>query len=167
MAYDSTEDTLTHIERVRELLKNVEQKLSYRGFIHDNSKLVEPEKSKFDELTPRLRELTYGSPEYKASLAELGEALHHHYRYNRHHPEYHAFDYLGVMHAEDVKDGTAIRRMNLLDLIEMLIDWKAASERHENGDIIRSILQNEERFGYSEELRLILLNTAEEMGWTE
>lgn len=49
--------------------------------------------------------------------------------------------------------------MNLLDLIEMLCDWKAATLRHADGDIVRSVEQNQKRFGYSDELRQIFLNT--------
>jgi hypothetical protein len=76
-------------------------------------------------------------------------ALDHHYAQNRHHPEHHA---------------SGIAGMTLLDLIEMLCDWKAATERHEDGDMARSIQQNQERFGYSDELRLVLENTARELG---
>lgn len=53
-----------------------------------------------------------------------------------------------------------IRGMNLLDIVEMLCDWKAAGLRTDPpGDIRRSIEINQERFGYSDELRQILLNT--------
>jgi hypothetical protein len=41
----------------------------------------------------------------------------------------------------------------------MLCDWKAATLRHDDGDIRRSIEINQERFGYSDELKQILINT--------
>ena len=41
----------------------------------------------------------------------------------------------------------------------MLCDWKAATKRHATGDVIRSIEQNQERFGYSDEIKQIFLNT--------
>ena len=56
--------------------------------------------------------------------------------------------------------------MNLIDIVEMLVDWKAASERHDNGNIVKSIIHNVERFHLTEQLGSILLNTAEEM-WPE
>jgi hypothetical protein len=87
--------------------------------------------------------------EYKSYLTGMGEALKHHYAHNSHHPE----------HYED-----GIAGMSLLDLVEMLCDWKAATERHADGDLRRSIEQNQERFGYSDELRSILENTARELG---
>lgn len=49
--------------------------------------------------------------------------------------------------------------MTLIDLLEMLCDWKASSERHTDGDIYRSIEINQSRFGYSDELKTILKNT--------
>ena len=35
-----------------------------------------------------MKDFAYGSPEYKASLKELGPALEHHYKENKHHPEH-------------------------------------------------------------------------------
>ena len=50
--------------------------------------------------------------------------------------------------------------MNLLSLIEMLADWKAAGERGKDGNIYKSIEINSERFGISKQLKKILINTA-------
>jgi hypothetical protein len=52
--------------------------------------------------------------------------------------------------------------MTLVDLCEMIADWKAASMRHNNGDILKSIEINQPRFNYSDELKQILINTVEE-----
>ena len=62
-----------------------------------------------------------------------------------------------LMDPQYYEDG--IRGMDLLDLIEMLCDWKAATLRHADGDINRSIKENKERFGYSDELKQIFINT--------
>ena len=51
--------------------------------------------------------------------------------------------------------------MNLIDLLEMIGDWKAASERHADGDVCKSLLINKERFDYSDELYYILKNTVD------
>lgn len=56
---------------------------------------------------------------------------------------------------------SSISQMNLLQIIEMLVDWKAASERHEDGNIIKSILHNQKRFKMSDQLTAILINTAQ------
>ena len=142
--YDSTADTLSHIDRVRHYLTKALVALMNRAQEHDASKLAPPEKETFDVFTPKLGGTVYGSPEYKQYLAAMQDGLRHHYEVNRHHPEHHA-------------DGIA--GMNLLDLLEMVCDWMAAVERHDDGDIMRSIRQNMERFGYDEQLAQIFANT--------
>lgn len=148
--YDSRNDTNEHIMRVRELLYIVQNRLEHRGFQHDLSKLQFPEKEVFDAVTPKLRGLTYGSEEYKAALAEMGVALKHHYEHNSHHPE----------HWEAGVDG-----MSLLDILEMLCDWKAATERHTDGSIEKSLAHNKTRFKISDQLASVLKNTVKELGW--
>lgn len=150
MNYDSTQDTNKHISRVRLLLAQMTSNLETRASDHDKSKLEEPEKSMYDEYTPLLRNLTYGSDEYKQCLANMGEALQHHYKENSHHPE----------HSEN-----GINGMSLLDIIEMLADWKAASMRHANGDMGKSMEINRKRFGISDQLYEIIQNTVKELGW--
>jgi hypothetical protein len=148
MSEDSAPNTKAHIKRVSELLNNISKDLNYRGIVHDRTKLEEPEKTYFDKYTPKLKTCTYMSDEYKSYLKELNVALTHHYSNNRHHPEH-------------FKNG--IKDMNLIDIIEMLMDWKASSERHDDGDIIRSIEVNKERFGYSEEIENLMKNTIKYM----
>jgi len=148
--YDSTTDTLAHQQRVRELALPLIAELMFRVCRHDDSKLFHPEKGIFDEFTPKLKTSTYGSPEYKGFLAEMGAGLAHHYQVNRHHPEH-------------FPDG--INGMTLIDLLEMLIDWEAATERHANGNLANSLVVQQNRFGISDQLYRILRNTAELYGW--
>ena len=82
MAYDSTADTTEHIFQVRHRLSRFCAELQQRGYRHDQSKLGPSEKPLFDEMTPKLKTLVYGTDEYKASLAALGPALAHHYANN-------------------------------------------------------------------------------------
>lgn len=149
-SYDSRPDTYEHIAIVRGYLLDTAKDLMERAHTHDLSKLQEPERALFDKYTPLLRGTTYGSDQYKAYLKEMGEALAHHYAANRHHPE----------HFEN-----GIKDMTLVDVLEMLSDWKAATLRHADGDLERSISQNAERFGYGPELTQLLLNTATDLGW--
>lgn len=142
--YDSREDTLEHIGHVRRLLRDFCQALKERGLDHDLSKLETPEKEAYDLLTPRLAGLTYGSDEYRATLREMKPAIQHHYAQNSHHPEHHA---------------EGIRGMDLLDLVEMFCDWKAASLRHRDGDFRGSLKINQERFGFSDDLLAIFENS--------
>ena len=143
MKYDSIKDTLKHIQRVHELGHKYITKLTKNILNHDKSKLESPEKEIFDEFTPKLKDCTYGSDEYKSYLKSMGTALKHHYDNNSHHPEHHS----------------KIQNMTLWDITEMLIDWIGASERHDDGNIGRSIELNATRFEYSHELKWILINT--------
>ena len=146
--YDSKPDTLLHIKRVSQLLTEASIELIRRANVHDDSKLESPEKELFDEFTPKLKNCTYGSEEYKGFLKELKVALNHHYAKNSHHPE----------HYENGVNG-----FDLFDLIEMFFDWKAAVERHADGNIMKSIEINKERFNMSDQLCDILRNTAKRM----
>lgn len=148
--YDSTSDTLKHINRVSELLNKAAIKLLKRANKHDESKLESPEKEIFDEYTPKLKECTYGSEEYQEYLDGLKEALEHHYKHNSHHPQ----------HYENGVNG-----FDLFDLIEMFMDWKAASERHNDGDIRKSIEINKPRFELSDQICDIFENTADKLNW--
>lgn len=144
--YDSTQDTISHSTRVNTLMQHLLNIMSSRGETHDYSKLIPPEKSLFDEYSPKLKSSTYGSDEYKANLEGLKVALDHHYKENSHHPE----------HYEN-----GINGMDLVDLVEMICDWKAASERHADGNIHKSISINADRFKLSPQLVDILVNTVE------
>ena len=150
MKYDSKADTLLHIKRVNQLFTESASELIRRANVHDNSKLESPEKELFDEYTPKLKDCTYGSDEYKEFLKGLKVALDHHYENNSHHPE----------HYENGVNG-----FDLFDLIEMFFDWKAATERHVDGNIMKSIEINKGRFELSEQLCKIMKNTAVRLGY--
>lgn len=158
MKYDSTIDTLEHKNKVKEYVKKCAKNLIFRSIVHDNSKLEAPEKEIFDEYTPKLKDCTYNSSEYHTFLNKMKVALEHHYKVNDHHPEFFDINYK----ARDGK-GTPLYKglegMNLMQLTEMICDWYAASQRHSDGDIFKSIDENQIRFGYSDELKSILRNT--------
>lgn len=147
---DSRIETTKHILRVKDLIREFRELLQQRGIDHDDSKLKEPEKTGFDEFTEKLHGVTYGSPEYKQMLMDLKPILDHHYSNNSHHPEHH----------ENGLDG-----MDLLDIVEMLMDWKASTERHDDGDIRKSLDINKTRFNMSDQLYNILKNTIKNMNW--
>lgn len=150
VVYNSEADTLKHIKRVNQLLLQFSQNLLTRATIHDDSKLEPTEKMLFDEMTPKLASSVYGSEQYKGMLDQLKVALDHHYKNNSHHPEHYP---------------NGIDDMDLMDIVEMFVDWKAATERHNNGDIYKSFDVNKGRFKMSEQLYNIFKNTAKNLGW--
>lgn len=138
-------ETLKHIELVMQLLASMQNELSRRMFSHDRSKLESPEMEMFEQFGDRLAKVAYGSDEYKQGLEEMKKsALGCHYENNRHHPEHFP---------------NGIEDMNLIDIVEMLCDWGAASRRHQDGSIYKSLEINKVRFGISDQLHSILLNT--------
>jgi hypothetical protein len=137
-------ETRKHIQLVAKYLHIFASELLKRASEHDQSKLEEPEAELFAKYTPLLRGTTYGSPEYQKHLEGLKVALDHHYAHNRHHPEYNNANICG---------------MNLVDIVEMICDWLAATKRHADGDIEKSISLNQKRFDLDEQLTALLRNT--------
>jgi Family of unknown function (DUF5662) len=154
--YDSRPETYKHITRVHVFLDKVIVNLRNRAYQHDASKLVEPEWSAFNIATPKLATLEYGSEEYRQSLRDLGPALQHHFQHNDHHPEHYAH---------------GVEQMSLMALIEMLCDWRAASERTkqrtDDPEKVKTfqdgLAHNFERFGIDKQLQSILIATVEEL----
>ena len=121
-----------------------------RALKHDLSKYSKHEAPYF-ATAPELKSFNYGSQEYKDMLQntpEFDAAIKHHYANNSHHPQFYP---------------NGIKDMEILDVVEMLCDWKAATMRHANGDLRRSIEINQKRFGYNDQLKSILIATAKEI----
>lgn len=140
--------TIEHINTVRKYMRFFTDKLTTRAELHDASKLEDPELPLFAEHTEKLNQIEYGSEEYKNELEALKPALDHHYAVNRHHPQH-------------FPEG--IEGMNLIDIVELMADWKASSERMNSGNLLKSIEINAKRFNIDEQLTQILINTAKMM----
>lgn len=140
-------DTATHKEEVSTNLHVFVKELLDRADTHDDSKLQEPELTGYAQLGVSLSGLEYGSEEYRKNLAALKSTIDHHYANNRHHPEHWP---------------NGINGMTLIDLLEMLADWKAATKRNKNGNLRKSIEINGTRFKMTAQLRQILENTVRE-----
>lgn len=148
MSHDSRPDTLDHIGKVQTRLREMTVRLEERAEVHDASKLTSPEKEGFDSLGHNVPE--YGTEAYIEHMRAHKPTIKLHQANNSHHPE----------HYPNGIDG-----MSLLDVVEMAADWKGAGERTNKGDIRKSLDISRERFGISDQLYNILLNTIEEMGW--
>lgn len=180
-------ELLIHCRHVSQGIHKVVKLLLDRADVHDNSKMYSPEVELFAEYSPKLSAVTYGSKEYKDLLDALKPALIHHYSNNSHHPEFHKdvksteIDIL----EKDIKElesdtdlsevvknrllsrlrsdlevmKSSVNNMTLLDIIEMNIDWKAATKKHRDGNIRKSIEHNGVRFGIAPQLSRIFENT--------
>jgi hypothetical protein len=145
-------ETRKHQQRVAYFMSLLARKIIKRANTHDASKLQSPERELFCKTTAKLKGLTYGSDEYKKSLEELGPALSHHYSYNGHHPEYFRLNCYETVHG-------MVGAMDIVDLLEMICDWLAATDRHADGDISKSIQINRKRFNFSDDVVGILEQT--------
>jgi hypothetical protein len=135
-----------HIDKVKALMNKMAKAIVRRGEDHDKSKFNEPELTLMTKYLDDMKETKYNSPEHKELMKKIEPAREHHYKENSHHPEHY-------------KNG--IKGMDLLDLFEMVCDWKVASEQNnKDGSIEQSIKENQKRFSYGDELKQILLNTA-------
>lgn len=139
------EATQEHIAEVSNILNCVSNQLRARGREHDKSKLSDKELPYFAE-SQGLKTLSYGSKKYFAQFDKLKPALDHHYKNNRHHPEYHE---------------NGIQDMTIVDIMEMLSDWLAATMRHgDDHNIFKSINYNRMRFKIKKDLAKIMWNSA-------
>ncbi len=79
----------------------------------------------------------------------MAPALENHYANNSHHPQHYT---------------NGIDGMDLFDLLEMVLDWKASTLRSKDGDIFKSLDIQKERFNISNQLYNILNNTIVRFG---
>lgn len=143
--------TLRHIKRVNELLGNFAIRMIQRGQVHDSSKFDPIEAGPLEEMQKLVDaegQAPFGTDEYKRRTDMLGPMIEHHRAHNSHHPEYYP---------------NGIDGMDLLDLVEMFYDWKAASERGEEDAMNLSFAVK--KYNVSPQLESIFLNTATRHGY--
>ena len=146
------EKSVKHIATVRGYMMQAVGNLQDRLLHHDDSKLVEPERSAYEGLDEALRGIAFGSDEYSQIIkTHLGPALQHHYDHNDHHIEHHY--------------GEGIKGMSLFSLLEMLADLRAVCD--EKGKPVIDLEVNQKIHGFGDELFQILLNTIDELGWKD
>lgn len=143
--------TYKHIKRVNELLGEAAKELIRRGNVHDASKFSPEELGPLEEMQKVVDtegQVPYGSEEYKKRTAVLKPMIEHHYSLNSHHPEHYP---------------NGIEGMNIFDVIEMVFDWKAASERGEESTV--NLTFSKERYNISDQLFSIIENTYQDLGY--
>jgi hypothetical protein len=147
----ANEVTQAHINRVAELIGEVNSELTYRAIYHDQSKFDPIEAGPLQEmqdLIDREGQAPFGTDEYRRRTALLGPMLEHHYAKNSHHPEHWS---------------NGIASMSILDVVEMLCDWKAASER--GGDSAINLTYLAQKYSIEPMLLSIMQSTCRHKGW--
>jgi hypothetical protein len=132
-------------------MQRVADELCHKGQHHDKDKLLPEILDDFYPASEKFSGAKYGSEEYRKALSELSPVLSEHYRKNSHHPEHYS---------------NGINGMSLLDLIEMLVDWKSACSAY--GDSFETSMEVAKlRFGIGDQLFDILNNTAKFLGYAD
>lgn len=127
---------IRHRDLMRANLHAVASELERRAILHDESKLRPDELEGFVRINRTAREHPYGSAEYVESMtAEKGldGCIGLHYSRNSHHPEHHPHE----------------RDMGWLDVIEMVLDWKAAADAYGHYGLRESLPKHRDRFDFS------------------
>lgn len=139
-------EELKHKEKVSEAILLVSNEINKRTIKHDTSKITDDlERDYYSTFKDLLERTPYGSEEYKALLIQMQPALDSHYRNNPHHPEH--FKEQGVT------------GMTLVDLVEMACDWAIEMMYDDEYKIKENLLQNQTRYGLSDDITKILENT--------
>ena len=128
-------------------MSKMSQEVIRRGNQHDASKYDPEEFPIYAEMTDEFQHHPFGSVGYENAKEAIKPASEHHFRHNRHHPEHF---------------GNGIDGMNLVDLLEMVCDWKSATLNNPDrpGDLTKSIQIATEKYKISPQLAKILYNTA-------
>jgi hypothetical protein len=125
------------------LMKLIED-LFLRSNVHDVSKHSDEEFEGFRKSIYYLKGPWGQENRPPEILEQLNESLQIHYKRNDHHPE----------HFEN-----GMEDMDLVQLLELIADWRAAMIGQDNHDIDETIATGQERFGYPDFMAKILKNT--------
>lgn len=144
MSLEHTRALLEHKELVAHYLNRITHELALRGIHHDDSKFSDEEYEAYSKLAKECAEVPFGSSEHKSIVRKYRPAVEHHFAANPHHPDYHEAGVAG---------------MTLVDLVEMLCDWKAASQRPGGTPLKESLPGSIKHFKIEPQLASVLENT--------
>jgi len=137
---------LRHQKMVSFLLRELAREFERRADLHDMSKLQLDELEGFVEINRIARQYKFGSKEYKETIGSH-PCVKLHYSRNTHHPEYHQ---------------GGVRSMGLIDFMEMVIDWTAATKTYGNMSWEEVIQQQKKEFPQLSDCQLALISLIKE-----
>jgi hypothetical protein len=148
--FDFLCETILHISEVKENLETISSDLLKRGHAHDRTKLQEPEFSAFVSTREKFKKANYGSKEYQECCDVIKSVVDHHYANNRHHTGFY-------------KDG--VTDMTLMDIMEMIADWKAAERRSPDSTLNDTLELTFKKHAIEGQLQKIITNTLGYLRW--
>lgn len=140
--------TVRHIRTIQAYMTLIGREWAERTRRHDESKFDTIELEGYVGIAEATKGLTAGSQEYLDALEPYRKVIKRHYLLNDHHPEH--FD-------------SGVNGMNLIQILEMVCDWIAASTDREMHPM-QSIDAQCERFNIDAQLKKIIINTMNQLG---
>lgn len=150
--YEFENETRKHVAMVSNYIAGIVNELLMRAVTHDLSKFDSPEFQIFEQNMPAYKSATPGSDEYKKCLDNMKPAFDHHYKMNRHHPEYF------VINEKDLKLEHALSRLTIIDLIQTFVDWLSTANR-QNYSVFEFLDKMAQKYNIHPQLLQILRNT--------
>ena len=138
---------IRHQKHVEANMGQLASELVRRAHVHDQSKLSPSELEGFIEIHQIAREHPIGTPEYEVAM-RTATCIKEHFSNNSHHPEHHA----------------TTADMGWLDIIEMVLDWKAASDTYGHKSVHDVLDYQQKRHGFSPEQWWLIIQIA---NWIE
>ena len=148
--FEVLNDIIAHISEVAENLSQMVGDLEQRAKAHDRSKFEPLEFDAFVQTRPKFRVANYGTPEYQECVDAIKPAIDHHYQVNCHHTGFYSGGFAD---------------MNLLDIIEMLADWRAASRRSPDLTFKDSLPRAYKKYGIPDNMQRHIEQTLDYLGW--
>lgn len=132
------------------------KELEERGEQHDLSKYSDPEKIPYIHLNWKHHMEKDLKKEYVYSdeiRETIDNAIHHHWKVNSHHPEFHYFKDDNTLEDNKEKIKHSLEKMSNLDLLEMLADWMAVSQEYKTDckEFAKNNIGDDKRWPFSEE----------------
>lgn len=127
---------MRHREYLKEGVQNLCHELNSRATVHDLSKLTEDEVEGFAKINGIARNFKYGSQEYIDSMKDSKDVIHLHFSRNSHHPEFHT--QCKTVFQDEANYGY---EMGWLDIIEMVLDWRAAWKGYDTGNTWKDTIE--------------------------
>ena len=132
-------------------IQRITDELFGRAIKHDIDKLKEENFEVFYLAQKNFANVKFCSDGHKKAMESLKPAIDEHYKVAEHHPQHHE---------------NGVNGMTLIDMLEMLVDWKSANVAYCNGGtFIESMKSNKERFNIDDQLFSVLVNTARHLGY--
>ena len=148
--FDFICDTILHVSEVAENLEAMASQLRQRGLSHDRTKFQALEFDAFVSTREQFKKANYGTQDYQDCVAAVRPAVDNHHENNRHHTDYH-------------KNG--INDMTLIDVMEMLADWKAAARRSPDRKFEDTLEYAKNKYAIDDQLFKIIVNTLKSLAW--